>query len=81
MLGSVLHDYALCYKATGGIYLIGSVSTGLATYLAENTAFCERMVNPGAAHDSWLAHIPLYLVTDPHIGAKGALRLAEQMSP
>lgn len=80
MLGSVLHDFALCYKATGGIYLIGSVSTGLAAYFAENTAFCERTVNPGAAHDSWLARIPLYLVTDPHIGAKGALRLAEQMN-
>src|SRR5581483_5098242 len=79
MLGSVLHDFALCYKATGGIYLIGSVSTGLAAYLAENTAFCERMVNPGAMHDTWLASIPLYLVTDPHIGARGALRLAEQM--
>lgn len=78
MLGSVMRDLALAYKATGGVYLTGSVAMALGEYLAENTKLLERFVLKGAVHDSWLEKVPINLVTDPNIAVRGALTLAKE---
>lgn len=77
LTGSLLRDLALVSKATGGIYLTGSMALGLGEYLAEHTALIEQFVGQGAAHADWLQNIPIYLVTDPDVATKGALLLAQ----
>jgi glucokinase len=81
LTANALADMALTYKATGGIYLTGSVSLALAEYWAERTDFKQAFVRRGTAdHAVWLEQylnqVPIYLVTDPHIAATGALNLA-----
>ena len=78
MIGAVIRDYAVLFKATGGIYLTGSVALGLADYFVRNTDFTKRFVHRGAVHDTWVSNIPIFLVTDPHITVKGALSLSVQ---
>jgi glucokinase len=78
MIGSLLRDYAVAYKATGGVYLTGSVSLGLSEYFAENTEMDTRFVHAGAAHDGWIQNVPIYLLSDPYIAAAGALGLAKE---
>ncbi|HVU59731.1 MAG TPA: glucokinase [Candidatus Saccharimonadales bacterium] len=78
MIGSALRDYAVLFKATGGVYMTGSVSLGLADYFAKKTDFIKRFIHPGAAHSGWIERIPIYLVTDPYITVRGALALARQ---
>jgi len=79
ILGSALRDLAVSCKATGGIYLTGSVALGLGEYLAENTDFQSRFICEGATHDTWLAKTPIYLLTDPNIAVQGALALAKDL--
>lgn len=79
-----LSNVALAYKASGGIYLTGSVALALGEYWAEKTKFKRAFIRRGTSdHAPWieefLGNIPIYLVTDPHIAVKGALVLAEQM--
>ncbi len=83
LVGSVLADFAFAYRATGGIYLTGSVSLGLGEYWAANTDFAKTFVRHGTKdHASWkepmLSAIPIYLLTDPNITAHGALALAKE---
>ncbi len=83
LVGSILADYAFACRSTGGIYLTGSVALGLGEYWAENTDFAKAFVRHGTAdHASWkkpmLEAIPIYLITDPNIGASGALALAKE---
>lgn len=78
MLGSAIRDLAVTFVASGGIYLTGSVALALGEYLAAETNMLMRFVHHGAAHDSWIEKIPVYLVTDPHVAAKGALSLAKR---
>jgi glucokinase len=83
LIGNSLADYALAYKSTGGIYLTGSVSLGLAEYWAEHTDFAKTFVRRGTPeHVPWLedllSNIPIYLVTDPNIAAAGALAFAKE---
>jgi len=80
LFGSVTRDLALVFKATGGIYLTGSVALALGEYLVQETNFLERFIHHGAPHDFWLQHVPIYLVTDPHVAVKGSLSLAAQAS-
>ena len=80
MLGSAIRDLAVAFKATGGIYLTGSVILALGDYLASDTDFLQRFVHPGATHDSWISKIPLYLVDDPNVAVKGALQIARDNS-
>lgn len=82
-VGNILADFALICKATGGVYLTGSVALGLSEYWAEHTGLAEAFVRTGSAgHAPWLEEfmnaIPIYLSTDPHVAVKGALALAEQ---
>lgn len=78
MIGSVIRDLACAYKATGGVYLTGSVALALSEYLFENTELKQRFVRVGATHDTWLEKVPVYLVTDPNVAVVGALELAKQ---
>jgi glucokinase len=83
LLGNVLADYALAYRATGGIYVTGSVALGLAEYWAENTNFIKAFVRHGTAdHAPWLedmlGNMPIYLLSDPHIAVAGALAVAKR---
>jgi glucokinase len=78
LLGSYLGDLALAFKATGGIYLTGSVALGLAEYWAEQTDFTDRFNKTGGVHADWLANVPIYLATDPNVGVAGALALAKE---
>ncbi|MDB5185543.1 MAG: glk, partial [Candidatus Saccharibacteria bacterium] len=77
MVGSLLRDYAVTFKATGGVYLTGSVSHGIGEYLAEHTGFNKRFVCEGAVHAEWLKDVPICLIDDPHIAVVGALALAK----
>ncbi len=83
LIGNYLADLALVYKATGGMYLTGSLSVGLSEYWAQNTSFSKVFVRHGTPeHAPWLADllggIPIYLITDSHIGVRGAKALALQ---
>jgi glucokinase len=83
LVGNVLADFALAYKSTGGVYLTGSVSLGLAEYWAEHTGFAKAFMRHGTAdHAPWLEPmlkgIPIYLITNPDIAAAGALALAKE---
>lgn len=83
LVGNVLADHALAYKATGGIYLTGSIALGLSEYWAEHTRMNAAFVRKGTPdHSPWLegflANIPLYLLTDPNVAVSGALALAKQ---
>ncbi len=83
LVGNVLADYALAYRSTGGIYLTGSVSLGLAEYWAENTGLVKAFSRRGTPdHASWmegmLHDVPIYLLTDPHVSAAGAMALAKE---
>ncbi|HUB93910.1 MAG TPA: glucokinase [Verrucomicrobiae bacterium] len=85
LVSSVLADYGLVYKATGGIYLIGSVSLGLAEYWAKETDFLQHFIRRGSdGHAPWMekffTDMPIYLATDPNVGAAGALALAEEQT-
>ena len=77
ILGSALRDLAVVTRATGGIYLTGSMALGLSEYFAAQTDFCKRFVRDGAVHDAWLEKLPIYLVSDPNIAVRGALALAK----
>jgi glucokinase len=79
MIGSVLRDLAVTYKASGGLYLTGTVALALGEYLAKETELCERFVRRGAVHDSWLKDIPINLITDPNVAVVGALALAKDI--
>lgn len=76
MIGSVLRDLTLTYKATGGVYLTGGVALALGEYFAKNTEMKNRFVREGAVHDTWLRGVPISLVTDPNVAVVGALALA-----
>lgn len=83
LVGNTLADLALVAKATGGIYLTGSVSFNLSEYWAEHTGMNAAFVRRGTPeHSPWLEevldNIPIYLLTDPYVAAKGALALAKQ---
>jgi glucokinase len=83
LVGNVLADLALTAKATGGIYLTGSVSFNLSEYWAEHTGMNAAFVRRGTPeHSPWLeevlGNIPIYLITDPYVAAKGALALAKE---
>ncbi len=83
LVGHILADKALAYKASGGIYLTGSVSMGLSEYWAEETDLIKSFVRIGTKeHAPWLeellSNIPIYLITNPDIAASGALALAKE---
>lgn len=83
LVGNMLADYALVYKATGGIYLTGSISLGLGEYWAEQTSMNKLFVRKGTPeHAPWkeefLENIPIYLSMDPHVAVSGALALAKE---
>ena len=78
MLGSAMCDLAIAFVATGGVYMTGSVALALGEYLAAETNMLQRFARNGSVHDNWLEKVPIYLVTDPHVAAKGALSLAKQ---
>lgn len=78
MLGATLRDLAVAFKATGGVYLTGSVSLSLGEYLTQETELINRFVHAGAKHHIWVEEIPIYLATDPHVTVRGALELAKQ---
>lgn len=77
MVGAHLRSYAMTFKATGGIFLTGSVAIGLAEYLASLKPFTDRFISEGAVHAGMAAKIPIYLVTDTDVAVKGALALAK----
>jgi glucokinase len=84
LAGNILADFALTYKATGGVYLTGSMSLALSDYLVQNTGFINSFLRRGSKdHASWLEDMlkstPIYLITDPDVAAVGALELACQL--
>ncbi|HEV2413000.1 MAG TPA: glucokinase [Candidatus Saccharimonadales bacterium] len=85
LVANILGDYALVYKATGGIYLVGSVSLALAEYWAKQASFEKSFIRKGTKeHAPWMegffSDLPIYLATDPHIAAAGALALAQEQA-
>jgi glucokinase len=78
MVGSTIRDLTLAFKASGGVYLTGSVALGLGDLLAKHTPMNQRFVHDGAVHAAWLEHVPIYLVTDPNVAVLGALALAKR---
>jgi glucokinase len=80
LVGQYLRDIALItlIERGGPIYLSGSVMQANrgAEMLFAKTAFHDRFVSRGSMFDDFLATIPFYLVTDPHVAVKGAYQLA-----
>lgn len=76
MIGSALRDLTVVYKATGGVYLTGSVALALAEYLAVETDMIDRIVHTGAVHEEWIEKLPVFLMTNPDVAAAGALKMA-----
>lgn len=79
ILGSVIRDLTVTYKATGGVYLTGSVVLALGEYFAEKTEMNNRIIRHGAVHDEWLKKVPVSLITDPNVAVVGALALAKNL--
>ncbi len=82
LAANILADYTLVYKATGGVYLTGSVALALGEYLADKTSFTKAFVRVGSKeHAPWLedflSNVPIYLVTNPNVAVSGALSLAQ----
>lgn len=77
MVGSVIRDLVVTYKATGGVFLTGSVALALGEYFAEKTEMNNRIIRHGAVHDEWLDKVPVNLVTGPNVAVVGALALAK----
>jgi glucokinase len=84
LLGDVLADFALAYKATGGIYLTGSVAVGLGEYLAQSTdmiaTFVRTTEKDYISWEKFLSDIPIHLITDPNVAVAGALRIAREVA-
>lgn len=79
MTGSVVSDYAVIHKATGGVYLTGSVALGMGEYFAQHTEFIERFTRKeGAVHHELLKKTPIYVVK-AGIAVIGALALAKSL--
>jgi glucokinase len=76
LLGQYLRNLAVFTLAKGGIYLTGGVmQPAVARYLFKRTPLLKAFAG-GRTHNDWLSRIPIYLVTDTELGAKGALQLA-----
>lgn len=73
-LAAYLRDMVLCHLATGGVYLTGSVATGLAERL-DWSALQQDMAGTRAYADL-LAGVPISLVRDPLIALRGCAAVA-----
>lgn len=80
IVGSTLADLAVSYRASGGIYLSGSVALALGEYLAQNTQMPVRFIRPRSVHSQYIDKIPIYLLTSPDIAVAGALILAKRQN-
>ncbi|TYB44225.1 hypothetical protein FXF69_25075 [Actinomadura chibensis] len=75
ILGQFLRDLLLVSHPEGAeVWLGGSVlqAPGIGELLVSETPFRERMVCRGAQHADMLGRIPVLLITDRHVAAKGA---------
>lgn len=76
LLGQYLHNLAVSFLPTGGIYLTGGVmQPEVVQYLINRTSLLEMMTG-GSTHNGLIGNIPIYLIEDDLLGVKGALILA-----
>lgn len=80
LLGQYLRNLALVTKPQAGIYLTGGVmQPSVVNYLFEKPHLRANFL-AGSTHNDWLEQIPIHLVTDPHLGVKGAALMAARAS-
>ncbi len=77
ILGSFAGNLALNLRTTGGVYLCGGVATALAD-LIDGSGFRARFEAKGR-FESYVAGIPVYLITEPEPGLLGAFRYLQTM--
>lgn len=76
ILGSVAGDVALGHGALGGVYLGGGIVRRVIPLL-ERSEFCDRFLAKGRMQ-SYLADIPIRLITAEQVARRGAARLFQQ---
>lgn len=78
--GSYLSARAIATLATGGIYLVGSISTNdaLMKHYAEHTPFMERFENAGV-YSRLLKDITILRILRPEFGLLGASTIAAKL--
>jgi glucokinase len=72
VLGQHLRNVVLSTLATGGVYLIGGVAS---PEFMLWPSFLHEFIGEGARHDDMMRGVPITVVKDPDIGAKGAAAL------
>ncbi len=71
--GAFAGNMALATLARGGVYIAGGIARQIAHKLADG-GFVRAFTHKGRFSDL-LQRYPLYIVTDPKVGLKGAARL------
>lgn len=77
MYGSYLGNLALLWPARAGIYIVGGVALHIRHWL-QQPAFLQAMQAKGRMQEL-VAGLPVYLVTDPQPGLRGAALMVRQL--
>jgi glucokinase len=77
--GAFAGNMALSTLARGGVYIAGGIARQIANKLNDGS-FVRAFIDRGRFSD-FLRRFPVYVVTDPRIGLKGALRLIRTQLP
>jgi glucokinase len=77
LLGRFAGDLALTFKATGGVYLTGGLGCGLGPLL--DPAIFRGAFEAHPPHNSLLARIPTFVMTDEQPGLMGCAMYARRM--
>jgi glucokinase len=77
LLGRFAGDLALTFKATGGVYLTGGLGCGLGPLL--DPAIFRGAFEAHPPHNSLLARIPTFVITDEQPGLMGCAVYAQRM--
>ena len=75
--GQSAGDLALLTRATGGVYLAGGIAARIVPLL-EDGRFMAGFRAKGR-FSAWMHELPVYIVTDPDLGLKGAAVAAQRL--
>jgi len=64
-------NFCLVTLCVNGLFLVGSLSNSFHDYIKNDPTFLQRFSDKGRLTKFLSEEIPIYLVTDLHIGLKG----------
>lgn len=76
IFGQALRNIAVTFRPMGGIYLTGGVMQPEVVQFLFTRTDARAVMLGGTTHNDWIAQIPVHLVQDRLLGAKGALAMA-----